>query len=379
MSEAGAEASGGAATAADPGPSLDAVTAAAERATRAFIERGSAPAADTSDDIDVTIEDGEPEPDAKAKAEKVEEEKREKKKLQRLTPNPQNAEEAFRARLKARAEASRAPAQQVDSQAAMKSELERLKSEGLTSSKRLGEFEAAAKARDPEAFAKLGGWDSVEQFTREYLKGQQEKPEPTAREKELAARLEKLESEKSAEQKAREERAAKEAEGRDYQEQLSWIREVAEAHEVDEVRAAVTSDPLIRDNFLASVHEVLVNDPNIPMDEAYGLVLDNYKPVFKGLLAVFPELVQEYIESQNSAKTERPQGRKPDAARGSTSGRDRTRQSEASRRGSTVEGSKKQPLDSETTAEKAERLTAENASTWGDKRQREFIAKLRSA
>ncbi len=138
----------------------------------------------------------------------------------------------------------------------------------------------------------------------------------------------------------------------------------------------------VRNAFLQHCHTVLEQDANLPMDEVFGTVLDNYEPVAESLIPVFPHLIEKYLAEHPEvvAKLSKarpsaggPQGLKPDAARGSQDpSRDRTRQSEANRRGSTGEGS----TASDNTGADTEAWKPELADQWADIKQREFLKRL---
>ncbi len=360
------------------------ITAAAEAAQSAFIRGESVRAETGATPQDTAAELGKP-ADGKAEAKTAadpaadaptDEDAKEPPKLKRLE-RPKNAEEAFKARLKQRRDQAVGPKEAPELTAA-RQELERLRSEGQTSNKRTQDLESALQKRDLEAFAKLAG-TSVEEMTREYISGKKEAPPKDPEVIELKKELESLRAEREREAKERQEREALERSEREFNEQLGWIREIAETHEVPSV-TQIVKDDTVRDVFLRQAHTILQEDANLPMDEVFGLVLDNYRPVAKALLPVFPEIVEEWVAQnpQLVAKLlkSRPQqggglqGLKPDAARSST-GRERPREADANRRGSADEGAHA----SDTTAD-AESWSPELAQQWGDRKQREFLRKI---
>ena len=378
MSEAAAEA---ATAAAEPAgqPTAASIMAAADAAQSAFLgaERPAAGAAEEGGAESAEAAETKAEDTADADASK------EPPKLKRTERRPASAEEAFRARLKARqeaAQATRTAKSEPSEVSAMRQELERLRVEGKTSTEKLSKYEAALRERNVEEFVKLGGWSSVEEMTREFISGQKPPPIPKDPEVEqIKKELEELRAEKAreaAEKREAEERAQAQ---REYDETLGWIKEIAETHEVPSVKAIV-QDETVRNVFLTQVHAVLDADPNLPMDDAFGMVLDSYQPVAKGLLRVFPEVIADFLAENpdfiKTIKTQPPkagglQGLKPDAAKG-LPGRDRTRATEANRRGSTDEGkSASSNAEAETEAWKPEL-----ADAWGDRKQREFLRRL---
>lgn len=381
MEEAGAADGGapaGGAGPSDPHTGADAIRAAADRVTSAFINGGGRAPGDGGeaggDEPEVTFEDDAPaEPERKPRTAAAEPEK--KPELKRRERPQLGEREAAEQRIKERlakqrsAQFSNTP---VDPTAheAMRSELERLKSEGNTTRDRLRGFENAIKERDPEKFARLGGWESVEQFTKEFIAGKKPELPPDPEKEDLKRRLEAIESDKARELREREEARQREESERDFKERLSWILEAAGKHDVEAVKNVV-KDPTIAENFAAQVHELMLKDNNIEPDEAYGTVLDGYRPIFKGLLDVFPEEVEAWIAERSKAQgASRPGGA-------------RTQKSDSGRRGAAVEGAKRTPatqLDAEgaATARAAEQFSPDKYREWGDKTQSAFISRLRS-